>query len=535
MKSAFPAWINDGSPIPDPLGYGERAVEFLRRLRHPASTAPKRAFQLTPWQERIVRRIYGPRHADGSRIVKQVFLLIPRGNRKTSLAAALALLHLFGPERVPAGQIIFAASDREQAGIGFREAVEIVRAHPSLVGVSRIYDAFNSSKMIRSTRDSSTLKAVSSDGKAQHGTTPTFILADEIHVWQGRDLWEALQSGMAKRAGGLTVIATTAGRGREGLAPELYDYARKVATGEIINEEVLPILFEPDPEDDWQDEAVWHKVNPGLAFGFPDIEGLRSIARKAKDSPPERYAFEQFNLNRWHGNSRDPLFDFETYDARRLDDDPEDLVSLPCWLGVDLSRSGDLTAIVAAFQHPDGQVTLRPVFFVPGEDLKARADRDGVPYERWAADGLIRICPGSIISEDMVEEEIRELCGRFDVQEIGFDPHLAQRIMQRLYEDGLPVVEVRQGPLTMGAAGADLERIVNGRLVRHDGHPILRHHLASVVAVRADSGLVKMHKSRKTDRIDGAVAAAMAVYRISSGQTSRSAYDDPARDLLFIE
>ncbi|WP_347920282.1 terminase TerL endonuclease subunit [Paracoccus marcusii] len=544
-RSTYPSWIFDGSEIPDPLGHGQRAVSFLRRLRHPAAAnanhapaanvnAHPRAFQLTPWQERIVRRIYGPRHPDGSRIVKQVMLLIPRGNRKTSLAAALALLHLLGPEKVPAGQIVFAAADREQAAIGFREAAEIIRMDKRLADVTRIYDAHNAPKAIKSKLDASTLKAVSSDGKAQHGTTPTFVLADEVHVWRGRDLWEALQSGMAKRAGGLTVIATTAGRGREGLAAETHNYARRVALGEIDNPEFLPILFEPDEGDQWDDEALWHRVNPGLEYGFPDLEGLRSLARKAQDSPAERYSFEQFNLNRWLGNSRDPLFDFDTYDARRLDDDDTDLEALPCWLGVDLSRNGDLTAIVAAFQHPDGQVTLRPTFFVPADDLKARADRDGVPYEQWAADGLIRLCPGTIISEDMVEDELRELVARYDVQEIGFDPHLAQRIMQRLYDDGLPVVEVRQGPLTMGAAGADLERTVNGHLVRHDGHPILRHHLSSVVAVRTDSGLTRMHKGRKTDRIDGAVAAAMAVYRLTLGQSNRSAYDAPGAGIFVI-
>lgn len=532
-KSTYPAWVMDTSPIADPMGYGERAVQFLQRLRHPASTAPKRAFQLAPWQERIVRRIYGPRNADGSRIVKQVFLMIPRGNRKTSLAAALALLHLLGPEKVAAGQIIFAASDREQAGIGFREAAEIIRQDKRLEGVTKVYDAHNAPKTIKSGLDGSTLKSVSSDGRAQHGTTPTFVLADEIHTWRGNDLWEALQSGMAKRAGGLTVIATTAGRGNEGLAAEMYAYARGVALGQIENEEFLPILFEPDEGDAWDDEEVWKRVNPGLAYGFPDLEGLRSLAKKAKDSPSERYSFEQYNLNRWFANSRDPLFDFATFDARTFDEDIVELEALPCWLGVDLSRSGDLTAVVAAFQHPDGQVTLKPTFFVPSEDLKARAERDRVPYQRWADDGHIRVCAGPIISEEDVEDEIRELCASFDVREIAFDPHLAQRMMQRLYDDGLPAVAVRQAPLTMGAAGADLERIVNGRLVRHDGHPILRQHLASVVAVRTDTGLVKMHKGKKTDRIDGAVAAAMAVYRLTLGQSSLSAYNDPSSSGLF--
>lgn len=534
MASTYPEWVFDASPIPDPLGHGERAVQFLRRLKHPASTAPGRALQLTPWQERIVRRIYGPRNPDGSRIVKEVFLLIPRGNRKTSLAAALALLHLLGPERVPAGQIIFAACDREQAGIGFREAAEIIRQGRTLQPVTKIYDANNAPKTIKSALDGSTLKAISSDGKAQHGTTPTFVLVDEIHAWRGRDLWEALKSGMAKRSGGLTVVATTAGRGRGGVAAERYAYARKVAVGEVVNPEYLPILFEPQEGDDWQDEALWHRVNPGLAFGFPDLEALRSMAREAADNPAEMYAFRQFNLNEWMGNSHDPLFNFETYDARRFDDDPADLEQLPCWIGVDLSRSGDLTAVVAAFQHPDGQVTLRPTFFAPGEDLKARTDRDGVPYRQWADAGLIRLCPGPIIDDDAVEAEIRNLCANFDVQEIGFDPHLATRLMQRLFDDGLPVVEVRQGPLTMGAAAADLERIVNGKLVRHDGHPILRHHLASVVAVRTESGLVRMHKGRKTDRIDGAVAAAMAVYRLTLGQSNQSAYNSPGSGGLFV-
>lgn len=57
LGATFPAWIYDGSPIDDPFGYGERAVTFLRRLKHPKSRAPKSAFTLDDWQERIVRRI----------------------------------------------------------------------------------------------------------------------------------------------------------------------------------------------------------------------------------------------------------------------------------------------------------------------------------------------------------------------------------------------------------------------------------------------------------------------------------------------
>lgn len=534
-KSAYPGWIYDGSEIPDPFGYGERAVEFLRRLRHPNSDARGRAFQLYPWQERIVRRIYGPRHPDGRRIVQTVFLLVPRGNRKTSLAAALALLHTIGPERVPAGQVIFAAADREQAGIGFREAANIIREDKRLVAATRIYDAFNSAKQIVLNADKTTLRAISSDGGAAHGLTPAFTLIDEIHVWKGRDLWEALRSGASKIDDSLTVIATTAGRGAETLAAEQFDYARRVALGEIDNPAFLPILFQAEPDDDWQDEAVWHRANPGLQHGFPSLPGLRTLAKEAADRPADKAAFLRFSLNIWQSNSRDPLFSMATYDARRFDDDEADLEELPCWIGVDLALSGDTAAVVAAWRWPDGQITIKPRFFVPGDDLKERADRDGVPYEQWRDAGLIMATPGPIIDPAAVEDHLREICATHAVQEIAFDPHLARKMMQRMHDDGLPVVELRQAPLSMGVAIGDLERTVNGGLIRHDGHPVLRHHFDSVVASRNETtGLTRMHKGKKTDRIDGAVAAAMAVHRAVTGETNQSQYAGDDAELFIF-
>lgn len=536
MASTYPAWIFDGSPIDDPFGYGERAVEFLRRLKHPNSTAPGKAFQLYEPQERMVRRIYGPRHPDGRRIVETVFWMIPRGNRKTSLAAALALLHTIGPEKVPAGQVIFAASDREQAGLGFKEAANIVRMDRRLFAATRIYDAHNSAKKIVYPKQGVELQSISSDGAAQHGKTPSFVLVDEIHVWKGRELWEALKSGMVKTSGALMVIATTAGRGQENIGFEQYAYARRVALGEIVNPAFLPIIFEADPKEDWQDEDVWHRVNPGLTYGFPNLDALRSAAREAEHRPAERHAFLQYNLNIWQAASRDPLFDMGTYDAGRVasvdvkdeasrEEFLTDLEGVPCYLGVDMSVNGDLTAIVGAWRHDDGRITVHPWFFVPSDELHERAVRDGVPYEQWRDDGLIIAVDGPVIMPEVVEVHIRELCGRFDVREIAFDPHLARMTMQRLFDDGLPAVEMRQGPLTMGPAIGTLERIVNGRMLRHAGHPVLRHHFDSVVASRNDTGLVRMHTAKKTDRKDGAVACAMAVSRAVANDNRRSIYE----------
>lgn len=480
----------------------------------------------------MTRRIYGPRNPDGSRAVRTVFLMLPRGNRKTSIAAAWALLHTIGPEARPAGQAIFAASDREQAGIGFKEAANIVREDHRLVAATRIYDAHNSAKKIISRSNKAELLAVSSDGAAQHGKTPSFVLVDEIHAWKGRDLWEALKSGMAKVPDTLMIIATTAGRGQENIGFELFDYAHKVATGEIIDPSFLPIIFQAEAGDDWRSEVLWHKVNPGLAHGFPDLGGLRTIANEAEHRPAERFAFQQFHLNIWQAASRDPLFDMQVWDAGHdANFDICDLEALPCWIGVDLSRSGDLTAIVAAWRHNDGRISLHPWFFLPGDGIEEKARLEQVPYTRWRDDDLLNVIDGPVIEPDAIADKIIDICGTYDVREVIFDPSLAGPVMGKLMDHGVNVLQVRQTPVNMHGPICDLERVVNGKRVRHGGHPILRQHFDSVVVKRATNAgaLTTMHKgTRHSNHIDGAIASALAVFRAAANDNQPSIFDlDP--------
>ena len=106
-------------------------------------------------------------------------MLLPRGGRKTSLGAGLGLFHSIGPERVPGGLALFAASDREQARIGFEEAAGICREDPRIESVLRFVDYRH---MIEHPKSGCRLRATSSDAARSHGTTPTFALVDELHA-----------------------------------------------------------------------------------------------------------------------------------------------------------------------------------------------------------------------------------------------------------------------------------------------------------------------------------------------------------------
>lgn len=521
MKSTYPTWVFDGSVIDDPFGYGERAVKFIRALRHPKTGRP---FQLDPWQERIVRRIYGPRRTDGARVVKSVVMMIPRGARKTTLGAALALLHTVGPERVSYGQVVLAAYDRAQARIAFEEASGIVRADHRIVAATKIVDSRHG---ITHRKDGTALKAVSADAAAQNGRTPSFVLYDEVHAWRDRKLYDVLRTGLGKTAGTLSVVISQAGRGQENVAFEIFDYARKVARGDVVDAGTLPVLFETPADADWQDEAVWHAANPGLALGYPDLDALRQEALEAQNRPALREKFRNDHLDVWLDHSTDPFVDMGIYDRGAAPLDLEALKGQPCWLGVDMSTTTDLTAVVAAFQDGDGGFIVLPSFFVPADNLRGRADRDGVPYPAWAEAGHITATPGNVVDYGAVEATIRALCKTYRVQEIGFDVAYAQSIMAPLVADGLPVATIRQGWVTQSPASNELERAIVSERFQHGGHPVLRWCFSNVAIHTDSAGNRTMHKGKSTDRIDGAVACWMAVSRAAANSGTKSIWDHP--------
>ncbi len=524
-KATRPEWVFDGTEIDDPFGKGARAVDFLRRLKHPKSESGD--FELPAFWDRIIRRIYGPCFPNGKRQVRTAFILLPRGARKTTIGAGLALLHTVGWERVPSGQAMVAASAEEDATIAYDEAVGIIDETEWLSDAMKKTESLF---ILEHKKSKAKFRALASGGKGKLGKTPQFVLADELINWEGdnsRKMWSAIRTGLNKVSGTLLVIITQAGRGQENLAYELLKYARRVQSGEIEDPGFLPVLFESDAEDDWQNENLWHFVNPGLADGYPDIDGLRQMAHEAKERPAERDNFRQFHLNCWLDYSASPFVSMPIYDEGRAPVDLDELESsqAPCWLGVDLSSTNDLTAIVACWGDRETGYQVHPWFFLPADNIMRKGAADDVNYVLWEEQNLITLTDGNVVDYHFVEAQIEELCARFNVREIAFDPALARNSISNLLDKGMPVVEFRQGWVSMSPAVNELERAILARRFAHGGHPVLRWHFDNI-AVRTDTaGNRTFHKGKSKDRIDGAVATAMAVARAAAGNTGISSYD----------
>lgn len=535
--------LNPFADIPDPLGFGQRAVGYIKSLTHPGSLLPGKAYQLDPPFERIIRQIYGPRHPNGQRIVRNVMLLLPRGNRKTTLAATLCLLHAKGPERRPNSQIVAVAADKKQAKLTFNEVAGMLDHDyaftPGLGNAAKTVDNARGAK-IRATTSriifpgNIDFEALASDAGTAQGRTPSLSILDEIHVWEKRDpraFFAAIKAGAAKVPNSLMVFTTTAGAGRDNIAWELVDYARKVKRGEIDDPATLPILFEATKKEDWLDEELWHKVNPGLKYGYPDLEGLRQEALEAQHRPAEKAAFQRFHLNIWQEQSASPFVDMDLYDEGSEPIDIETLKGRSCWIGVDLGATDDLSAVVCAFKDPeveDGFIIL-PFFYMPGDNLERRQAKSGFQYVQAVEDGYIRATAGAVTDYRVIEADLRALCERFHVQEIAFDPAYGMQIMANLTDYGYPVVHFRQGYLTFSPAIKTLEVALLAKKLKHGGNPVLRWNFANVVTIVDDKFNKTFSKKRSQEKIDGAVATAMAVARAAAGEDHGSIYDTPER------
>jgi phage terminase large subunit-like protein len=204
--------------------------------------------------------------------------------------------------------------------------------------------------------------------------------------------------------------------------------------------------------------------------------------------------------------------------AATVDLEELDMVQAPCWIGVDLSKNEDLTAVVACFEEGDDGYQVVPFFFCPEDNLRDRGERHGVDYVHWAKLGHIIPTPGNTVDLRAVEAKIRELCATFSVREIAFDPTYGRSMMADLSEDGLPAVEFRQGWVTMAPAVKELERAILGRRLRHGGNPVLRWNFENVQLHVDQAGNRSFHKGRSGNKIDGAVATAMAVARCAAGE-----------------
>lgn len=535
----LPTFSPNPTRYPDPAGRAERICQFIEHLKLWEGAAAGQRFPLRPWQRAVIRAVYGPTTPEGKRMVRTVAMWIPRGNGKTTLCAALGAAHFVGPESEAGGQVIMAAADQENAGIAFNSCWKMLQNSRRAAARVRPQE---SRKKLTHTKNASTLKAISSEAYSKHGLNVSFFLADEIHSWspaEARPLFKTVTDSMVKREQPLTFMISTAGAGQGGLAWDWWDYSHKVARGEINDPTFVPIIFAAPPDADWRNVSAWTACNPAVADGFCSLEELRIKARRIEHFPAEIADFKRYHLNIWQEGAAEPWLALEVYDKAAPTRDDAALVGEPCWVGADLSSVDDLTAVVAVFRDDVGDepaYDVRAKFFLPRDNLAAKAEADRANYLKWADEGALVLTDGNRVDYRQVVDHIITLAAAHDVREVAIDRWNSVSVSTALADEGVSVVEHGQGFAGFSAPMKALKGAILSGNFRHGCNPLLRLCFANAVADTDPAENEKLTKARSRGRIDGAVASCMALGRAAADQggAGASLYDLAMTDDHFF-
>lgn len=503
-------------------------VSFIERLtltKATKSDEPEPFIVLPHWKE-VITQLYGWRRKDGRRQYRKLFATCGRKQAKTQIAAGIVTYEFFLGD-TSRHEIYFAATDKEQASICFNAVLDMITADEELLEECHIIPT---QRYIKNLRNGNVMRAVSADGGRAHGYNPSLVVFDELHVWTPihGELYKALTTGGKSRRNPLRLMITTAGHDMESLWGQEYQYSKAILEGKINDQSYLPVIYEVPLEADWKDRSLWPLALPLLLTGHHNYDDYEEEFLKAEYSASEQATFRRLFLNQPMG-SETSWIDIHIWDQSVVEPNESELKTAPCWGGLDLAATWDLTGFTLAWKLQDGRVFVRSWGYLPSEDLAKREKRDAVPYGRWAQEGHIKLTPGNVTDWRYVAEHVIELSKQYRLQSIAYDSWSARDTVSTLAETGIEVIKFGQDYKDQNAPIKRIEELVfTGRLL-HESDPSLRWCMDNAMIKTDDNGHRKIGKPQRLTnrkRMDKAQALVNAV----GVMVQEEQYSDPYSD-----
>lgn len=490
------------------------AVEFIETFcRHSKGEWVGRLFRLELWQEFIVRSLFGWSRAAGTRRFRLAYFQTGRKNGKTTLLSALALVLTLG-DKEPGAEVFSVATKRDQAKLTFDEAARMVRKSEELGEFLTVIGGrpHSRSDNISCEELASKYEPLAAEPETLDGLNIHGALLDELHAWKDGDLFDVIVTATGARRQPLVIAGTTPGAGQSGICWEQREHAGHVLAGTLEDDAFFAFVAEPDRDADFTALETWQQGNPNLGVSVK-LDDLAEKCNRARELVARQNNFRRLHCGQWT-QQIDRWLDLDIWNECGGDFDPAILEGRPCYGGLDLASTTDLSAFVLCFPPVDADQPwfyFLPWAWLPSAKIEKRVQRDRVPYDRWHELGKIELTDGDVTDYDVVRARIVEAAARFDIRGIGYDPWNASSLVQKLQdEDGLTLVKMPQGVAGMSDPSKTFERLLLQRVIRHADHPVLRWCAGSIAIWTDSNGNIKPDRKKSGGRIDLIVASIMA-------------------------
>lgn len=488
-NTACPDWearLRTGrSLVPDlPLfkDDADRAVAVFNRLRLP--DVPGQPFMrdaVGEWFRDGIRALFGSYDAElKERFIRELFLLVPKKNSKTTGGAALMLTAMLISRR-PRAEFLLVAPTQEVADLAFRQACGMIEADDVLVAKCHVQEHI---KKITYRPTGAFLKVKSFDPKIVTGTKPAGVLLDELHVIAEQHdadrVIGQLRGGLISQPEGfLVTITTQSERAPSGVFKSELMKARKVRDGEL-KAPILPLLYEFPKGVDWRDHDNWHMVTPNNGRSI-SVDRLIPDYQQADASGPDelkRWASQHLNVEIGLALRSDHWAGGEYWEAQARPGitlqsviDRCDVVDV----GIDGGGLDDLLglAVLGRDRNTREWVLWSHAWAHPSvlERRKSEAER----FRDFAKDGDLTLVKQ--IGDDVTEiaDIVAEVMFSGTLDKVGVDPHGLGGILDAMVSAGVPqekIIGISQGWKMTGAIKSAERKLAEGTFI-HGGQPMM--------------------------------------------------------------
>lgn len=490
-----------------------RAIGFFSDvLRLNGGEFEGKPYELLDWQAFIVGGLFGWIGADGYRRFRSAYIETGKGSGKSPLAAGIGLYGMMADGESGA-EIYAAATKKDQAMILFRDAVAMVDHSPELQRrITKSGTGLNVWNLAWLEKRSFFRPIASDDG--QSGPRPHISLLDEVHEHKDGYVIEMLKAGQKSRRQPLQFAITNSGTNKQTVCWDYHEYGAKVCAGQMQDDTFFAYICALDEGDDpFKSDKCWAKANPSLRHGLPGMRYLREQVAQARGMPSKESIVRRLNFCQWV-EAESPWIGGEVWFGCEDKFDTTSLYGRRCYGGLDLSSTQDLTALVLLFEPTPDDPFWRQLewFWLPGDGLYDKADKDRVPYVVWRDAGHLGTTEGRAINKLAVVRQLSEIAASYDLQAVAYDRWRIEDLKMILDQEGisLPLAPFGQGFKDMAPAVDEYERRLLNKLVRHRGNPVMTWCAANAVVMTDPAGNRKVSKEKANGRIDGIVAALMA-------------------------
>ncbi len=515
-------WFKPTSEYEIKIGSVDKVFDFLSFLNIDNGTEYSQ-IRLELWEAYAIANVFGVYERNTNiRRYNTFALFIAKKNGKTAFAAMLILYLLYGKEQLNP-QILLMASKEKQALIPLMDCKKIIMHTPFLQELAVIHsksialneDEMNDIGVCMTLGANSTVNIESNDG-----FKVSAAILDECHTYDNEERYKIVKNGTSSRDNALIIMTSTAGKKTTGFLNEMLTYWKRVIKGEIKDNTVFPMIFSPDEKEvDITDKNLWLKSNPSLGT-IKKMSVMEGFYNEAVNRPSARIDFLTKHLNIFYRSGEGAFKERDLLRAARKVDEAKWL-GKKCWVGLDLSATTDLSAIVCLFKEEMEENGIKkekwesiPYFFMVN-DIDKLNRKSGLDLRPWIEPGYIKMCSGETIDYDLIISKLQEIKEKFKVQGIGYDNWNFKFIKMKVLRMGFTIQEVSQLAKGQSEPLKLVEKLlIDGDLSISDNPAALWNWRNVRVQVVDTKNNIHINKNESEDSVDGAVALnnAMSLY-----------------------